>query len=408
MDTHLDASASRRDERGIALILALLFTMIVSGICLTGTLYLKSHIQKNRTSWASKSQALQVARSGLAEAHSWLRRQTSQPVLAFEPDLDTSSTPQVLDTIEPDVGLVREFKITGRIYARYEVWKEWDADPDAARLAWRQQFECEDVSMERGANAMGAIWRLRSVGYIYNRVNPAVAFDQAPNSVIASQVANNEYRRVVINLPGTGAVNVADGNNCHINTMGRIIGGSGAGIYYPFGTGTPTTGPGVTRVTGTPQLATANPASTYDDSFEGVFGMSYDEIRAMATLVITNTANIPNPMPEGGIVCIEAGTVQFNSTLPLMGTAIVIIKGNTMLLPGNNSNFNGLLYVEGNLTVRSPSLIRGSVICTGNMTVQGAADYATIQYDADILSSLMSTVGNYSVANTTMLPRNFR
>lgn len=403
MDNLRTAGAARADEKGVALILALMFTMIVSGICLTGTLLLKSHIQKNRTSWASKSQALQVARSGLAEAHSWLRRQTSQPVLAFAPRLDTSSSPQMLDTIDEDIGLVREFKITGKIYARYEVWKQWATDPDVDRLAWRQQFECEDISQQRGASSAGAIWRLRSVGYIYNRVDPMVAFDQAPNSVIASQVAANEYRRVVISLPGVGAVNVADGNSCHINTMGRIIGGTGAGVYYPAGTGTPTVGPAsATRVTGSPGLATA---VSYDDSYDAVFGMSYDELRAMATLVITSAANVPSPMPENGIVVIEAGTLQFDAARPLTGTAIVVIRGNVTLLPGNNSNFNGLLYVEGNLTVRQPSLIKGAVICTGNLTVQGATEYATIQYDAEILSALMRHVGNYTTANTMLLPR---
>jgi hypothetical protein len=406
MDTCSTATANRVHERGIALIFALFFTMIVSGICLMGTLYLKGHMQKNRTSWATKSQALQVARSGLAEAHSWLRRQTAQPVLNFAPRLDTSSTPQVLDTIDEDLGLVREFKITGSIWARYEVWKRWDADPDATRLAWRQQFDCEDVSAERGASSSGAVWRLRSVGYIFNRVDASVPFDQAPNSVIATQVAANEYRRMVIVLPGTGAVNVGDGNSCHINTMGRIVGGIGAGIYYPSGTGTPTTGPAsAARVVGSPPLSTA---VGYDDSYEHVFGTPYAELRAMATQVVTSAANVPSPMPANGIVIIEASTVHFDAAKPLLGTAIVIIKGNVTLQPGNNSNFNGLLYVEGNLTVRAPSIIKGSVICTGNLTVQGAGEYATIQYDADVLNSLMNQVGNYTAANTTMLPRNFR
>lgn len=404
MDKLRTADASRDGQQGVALVLALMFTMIVSGICLTGTLLLKSHIQKNRTSWASKSQALQVARSGLAEAHSWLRRQTSQPVLAFAPQLDTSVVPQILDTNEPDIGLVREFKITGAIYARYEVWKNWDADPDPDRLAWRQQFECEDISDQRGGSSAGAIWRLRSIGYIYNRIDPSVPFDQSPNSVIASQVATNEFRRVVISLPGTGAVNVADGNSCHINTNGRIVGGTGAGIYYPAGSGTPTTGPAAAaRVTGSPGLATA---VAYNDSYESVFGMSFDQLRAMATLVVTNAANFPSPMPENGLVIIDAGaTMTVSSTKPLLGTAIVIVVGNLVMNDGNNANFNGLLYVDGNFTLRAPSMLKGSVICTGNMTVQGVGDYATIQYDADVLNGLMTHVGNYSTANTLGLPR---
>jgi hypothetical protein len=394
----------REGERGLALVLALMFTLIVSAITVTGTLTLKTHIQKNRTAWAAKSQSLQVARSGLAEAVSWMRRQTSQPVLAFEPQLDTSVTPQVLDTLDEDIGLVREFKITGKVWARYEVWKRWDADPDTDRLAWRQQYQSEDVSQSRAGVAPGTIWRIRSIGYIYNRVDGDVPFDQAPNSVIASQVATNECRRAVIRLPGNAAVNVGDGNNCHINTNGRIIGGAGAGIYYPAASGTPTTGPSnQNRVTGTPRLATA---VNYNASYQAVFGMSYDQLKSIATQVVTTSAGIPNPMPTGGLVVIETGsTVQFDAAKPLMGNAIVVVKGHCTLAVNSNSNFAGLLYVDGNFTMRQPSLIRGSVICTGNMTVQGSTDYATVQFDAGVISQLMNGLSNYSPSNTPLLPR---
>jgi hypothetical protein len=411
MDHGHPAAATRDTERGIALVLSLMFTMIVAGICLTGTTLLRSHIQKNRTSWASKSQALQVARSGLAEAHSWLRRQTSQPVTTFAPQLDTSASPQVLDTIDEDIGLVREFRVTGKIFARYEVWKQWDADPDAQRRAFRQQHQCEDVSALRsnGAAGSGAVWRLRSVGYIYEQLDPDVPFDQAPNQVIASQVASNEYRRLVLTLPGNAAVNVGDGNSCHVNTNGRIVGGTAAGIFYPTGSGTPTTGPNnQQRVTGTPRLATTN---NYDDSYEAIFGLTYEEIRAMATLVVTNTASRPSPMPEYGIVVIESqSTVGFDAAKPLRGTALVIVKGNAHIQQGSNSDFSGLLYVEGNLTVREVSTIRGSVICTGNMTVQGSGtnQFATIQYDGNVLNQLLGRVGNYTVTNATLLPRTAR
>jgi hypothetical protein len=398
--------APRHDERGVALILALLFTVIVAGITLTGTLMLRSHIQTNRTAWASKSQALQVARSGLAEGVAWLRRQTSQPVLTFAPQLDTSASPQLLDTIDPDIGLVREFRITGKIYARYEVWKQWDADPDAARLARRQQNQCEDVSMARAGASPGTVWRLRSVGYIFNLVDATVPFNVAPNSVIASQVAVNEVRRLVIGLPGLAAVNVGDGNSCHINTNGRIVGNTAGGIYYPAGSGTPTTGPAnANRVTGNPRLSTA---VDYDDSYEGVFGVSFSELQAMATLVVTDPTQIPSPMPDMGLIIIDCGNVTIDDEMPLTGSGIVIIRGNTHLVPDNNSNFSGLLYVDGSLTVRAPSVINGSVICTGNMSVQGAADYATINFDGEILEELMTYLGNYRVSNTTLLPRHAR
>ena len=84
---------------------------------------------------------------------------------------------------------------------------------------------------------------------------------------------------------------------------------------------------------------------------------------------------------------------------------MVIVRGNVTLSPGNNSNFSGLLYVEGSLTVRSPCEFNGSIICTGAVTVQGAVDYATVNYDDSVLESLVRNLGNYRVSNTTYLPR---
>ncbi len=405
MDHNRTPADSRPDERGLALILALLFTIIVSGLTVTGTILLQSHIKKNRTTFATKNQALQVAKSGLTEALNWMRRQTSQPVLEFAPQLDTGASPPVLDTIEPDIGLVREFKITGKIWARYEVWKQWDADPISTRLAWRQQYQCKDVSLARADATPGTVWRLRSVGYIYELADDTIAFNVAPNRVVASQIAVNEVRRMVIGLPGQAAVNVGNGSTCFINTNGRIVGGTtGAGIYYPAGTGTPTTGPlAANRVTGTPRLATA---VEYDGSYEAVFGVTFDELSAMATLVVTDVDDLPSPVPEMGITVVDVGgAVQFNASTPLLGTGIVVVRGNCTIAQGSNSNFSGLLYVEGNLTVRDPCEINGSVICTGTMTVQGVPDFATINFDGEILNTLMTELGNYRMSHTTWLPR---
>src|SRR5678809_474929 len=108
-------------------------------------------------------------------------------------------------------------------------------------------------------------------------------------------------------------------------------------------------------------------------------------------------------MPENGVVVIDAGTFSFDAARPLRGNAIVLIKGNVIMVPGNGSDFRGMLYVDGNLTVRDPSMIRGAVLCTGDMTVQGSTEYATIQYDADVLSGLMTHIGNYTASNTTLL-----
>lgn len=396
-------SHERTDERGMALVVALLMSIVVVGTVVTGSLLLRAFTSKTQSAFVAHSQAVGAARSGLAESLSWLRRQTSQPVTAFAPQLDAAATPPLLDTTDPDIGIVREFRIGGSTWARYEVWKAWPGDPDPTRLAWRQQFQCEDISQPRAGTSPGTVWRLRSLGYVFRRESAAVPFDTAPNTVLASQFAEVEVRRMAISLPGQAAVNVRDGNSCHINTNGRIVGGVGAGIFYPQGTGSPTTGPpSGNRVTGTPPLAAA---TTYDDSYEAVFGMTLAELNALADLRVTAAADFPSPVPSNSIVIAEMSSLHFDSSTPLLGTGIVIVRGNVVMQPGSNSNFSGLLYVDGNLTVRAPSEINGSVVCTGNMTVQGASDFATINFDDGVLNSLLGNLGNYRVSSVVLLPR---
>ncbi|MEO6596914.1 MAG: hypothetical protein ABIP94_19385, partial [Planctomycetota bacterium] len=85
--------------------------------------------------------------------------------------------------------------------------------------------------------------------------------------------------------------------------------------------------------------------------------------------------------------------------------AIVILIGNVNIDPGSFSNFSGLLYVDGNFTMRDPADIRGAVVCTGNMTLQGSSDFATIFYDEGVLTALQQNFGNYNFSNTRLLPR---
>jgi len=395
MDYHRNAAK----QAGAALISAIWLTVVVFGVVTTGTLILQSHRAQTRINFAQNSQALQIARSGLTEARSWLRRQTSQPVTEFSPVLDQSVSPAILDTMDPDIGIVREFKISGETWARYEVWKEWEADPDPDRLSIRRNVQCTDISAAVQSGGSGSAWRLRCFGYIYHRADAGVDFNVQPNYVVARELLEVEVQRLILQLPGQAALNVGDGNSCHINTNGRIRGGSlAAGIYYPAGSGTPTTGPNnQDRVTGNPPLAEA---IEYDDSYEAVFSMSLSQLKGMATQVLDGLSSFPNPVPEGDLIVVEDSSMTFNSALPLRGNGIVVLVGNVTLSPGNNSNFSGFLYVDGNLTLRAPSEIRGAVICTGNVTVQGASDYATIEYDDEVIALLRANFGNYNISSS--------
>jgi len=391
----------RRGERGVALILALLFTIIVVGITVTGSLILRSHQTTTKVSFVTHGQSVQFAKSGLIEALGWLRKQTAQPVTDFEPALDNGANPPILDTIDPAIGIVREFEITESIWGRYEVWKEWDTDPDPTRLAWRQQMECGDISDLRGNLSPGSVWRIRSLGYVFRRVDENAAFNQAPNQVIGQDMAEVEARRLALQPPGQSALCARSGSSVNVLTRGRVLGGTVAsGLYYLNGTGSPTTSGTGATLTGTPN---SSAATTYDDSFEAVFGVSLDELDAMADYVVSAAIDFPNPVPIDTVVVAHT-PMTFTAASPLKGTGVVVCIGNTTIGQGSYSSFSGLLYVQGNLTMREPCEIQGAVVVTGTVRIEGNLDYATIQYDDAILQHLRQELGTYRLSSAVSRP----
>jgi Tfp pilus assembly protein PilX len=391
----------RRAERGIALILALIFTVIVLGIVVSGAVALKSHMTKTKTTFVAHGQAVQFARSGLIEALGWLRKQTSQPVTAFAPVLDQAATPQVLDTIDPAIGLVREFRIAGPVWGRYEVWKDWAADPDPTRLVWRNKMCCRDISASIGGLSPGSVWQVRCIGYVFQRNDGAVPFDTLPNHVISQEVLEVEVRRLSLEPPGQAGLCTANGGSCRVRTKGRIQGGAvGGGIYYQQGTGAPSVSGSGASVTGVPAMASS---ASYPGSIADVFGVPIEELRAMATSVVSNANDFPDPVPNNALVICDA-PITFTSSKPLRGTGAVVFSSTVAIDPGSYSSFSGLIYVDGDFTLREPAELQGSVVVTGAVTIQGNADFATIIYDDGSLNSLRQNLGTYRLSGAVTQP----
>lgn len=389
----------RSRERGMALIFALFFAIVALGITMSGAIFVQAHRDSTSIHFASNGQAMEFARSGLIEAIGWYRKQTAQPVTSFVPMLDEAATPPILDTMDPDIGIVREFEISGSLWGRYEVWKDWTADPDAERLAFRNQVRCIDISDERGNLSPGSVWRIRSVGYVYRRQDVNVAFDVSPNRVVAKEVVETEIRRLALQPPGQAALCTRTASTCRVYTRGRIYGGStAAGIYHQSGTGSVTVSGTGAQVTGG-----ISPNAGYDDSMTAVFGVSLTELKGMADSILVDPDEFPSPLPKDAVVVADT-SLTFTAARPLNGTGVVVVNGNVVIEQSSYSSFSGLLYVNGNLTVREPSELQGSIVVTGTVTVQGASDYATVTFDDGIVNRLRQSLGTYRQASATTRP----
>lgn len=381
-------------QTGLALIAVIWLVIVIVGLVAAGTITLRSHRSQMRIDFAQNSQAVLIARSGLTEGRDWLRRQTAQPVTTFAPLFAPLASPPILDTIDPEIGIVREFKISGDTWARYEVWKQWDADPDPIRLMLRQLLQCEDISAARNATGVGVVWRLRCMGYIFRRLDAGVAYDQQPNHVVAKELLEVEVQRLLLQTPGQAALNTGTGSGCQVGSNGRVEGGAtAAGVYYPSGTGTPG---GSGSITGTPSTAGG---PVYDDGYEAVFSLPLSQLKGMASMVLSNMVDFPDPVPDGSILVVESPSMTFDSSTPLRGNGLVILVGDVTIAAGSNSSFSGFVYVDGDLTMNSPSELRGAVIVTGDVVLQGVSDFATITYDEDVVNVLRASFGNYGIAS---------
>jgi hypothetical protein len=229
-----------------------------------------------------------------------------------------------------------------------------------------------------------------------------VAFDTAPNYILGQEMAEVEARRLALLPPGQAALCTRNGGTTSMLTRGRLIGDAvTAGIFYLTGTGTPTVSGTGASISST-QLATP-PTTPYDDSFEAVFGVSQTELSAMADYLVTTAADFPSPVPVDTLVMSTVG-MTFTAAKPLRGTGVVVIVGDTTISQGSYSAFSGLLYVQGNLTMREPSEVQGAVVVTGSVTLQGASDYATITYDDAILAHLRQELGTYRLSSAIARP----
>ena len=134
-----------------------------------------------------------------------------------------------------------------------------------------------------------------------------------------------------------------------------------------------------------------------DDSIRYVFDVSDEGLNSMADSYLTHESAFPKAVHPGSLTILDTPgqTIHFTAKRPLSGYGIVVIRGDAIIEPGSVSLFFGLLYVDGNLTIHAPAVLRGAVITTGKFVAQGKGDFVDVVYDDWIINFMQTTMANY-------------
>lgn len=408
----------RNRQRGSALLAAMLTSLVLAGMILAATGEMSAMRRATEIEFQAEAQARSLAEAGLVDAYAWFRRQTVQPVAAFSPRLDLLADPPINETDDPDVGLIREFEITNGLWGQYVVRRGETAEPfsDADQDGvwdpgetfvdengdgiWTPAEGTRDVTRERGLPGSGAVWLVRSRGTIFRRPRLDLPLGEGPNARLAAAEVATEVRRLTIAPPADAAVCAGRLDKVTVGNRGRIR-GSATGVAAAASTGSLTIYSGGEVLTSTKSAGLPE----YGTSYQGVFGVDLGQLKSMADISTSaGTDGLPLQIPDFSLVVVE-GDVTFSSSHPLRGTGLLVVHGNLTVEGGSNSFFNGVLHVSGDVTIRAPAYLRGTIIAEGRVDLAGTGgDYVEIEHDPDIVSRLLTVMGQYRLSKANYLP----
>jgi hypothetical protein len=365
-ENYLGGVFKLKQKKAFTLAYVLFFSTLLLSVILIALSNHTMNMKKMRKSGENYDlRAYEVAKAGLIDTLYYFRKQSSQPVLNFNP----TST----DSQDPSIGIVNTLNITSstnNIIGRYTV------DRNLVR----------DVSSIFN-KPRGTIWEIVSEGQIIK---------QARNEVIADKRLAVLIRRISISVPYESTVTWQRASNVNLQSRTRMVSSNPA-----FN---------ITCINGWPtvnnQSALLPYAINYVNNYtnqvsvNNVFGININEIKGISDYIVNNINDFPNSF-KYKIIYILPNSSALNLS-NINGSGIIITQRS--LIFSNYINFSGIIYVMNNasLTFNCPGTIFGtimndkdspnSIIAFNNTS---GSDFLLVQYDRSIIQKLRNIIGNY-------------
>jgi hypothetical protein len=410
------AQPNRDSSRGFVLLYVVYVVMAVGLFIAAATVFLGNSIHRAKVELGRNGQVMNVARAGLADAANWFKVQAIQPVRsngtsylfpdqAFDPQ--TSADPKHNYTIDPTIGIVKEYALTddGLLWARYEVQKQVANNASNAALTDSNAVHDITTQLARGNAGDGLAWYLQARGYIYAKRNDAVAYNVSPNQVMENITMAEEIPAISIKRPAESAIICGTASGISIGSNARITGmPNGYAMVYHQGTGIPSPSTAPSSCTGSPSAYLQLPDSLWFDDVHGIFGVSQTELKALASISVSSVAGLPATMPTMAIIYIN-GNATFTPSRPLAGGGILFVNGDLTIQANSNALYSGFVYCTGHVYQYAPSLISGMVVAHGGYTISGTNDVSQVEYSPTVLNTVRNQLCQYQEAKAPYVVR---
>lgn len=322
----------------------------------------------------------------------------------------------------------------GRYVIRRQNYRNWSPGPNTM-AAFTDPDAAHDITQFRNQGVIGSgnYWSLVSNGYVManpTAITTSAAFENTAmfdgNNIISApkvyylnkrlrlgraRVYGELYR---INFEDRAAAAwVNSETNLTINANG-IVNGSSQGYGVAFtGGGTHTGGSGFLGG-GLGAYQNSQQAPTVSRVFPGL-----DKTRLKKLADITGTAAVFPTADQANLAEVASRTTFYyitgastflagTSQRVMTGVGLVFLDGDVTFNPGSLSAWAGIIFVDGNCTVRGPVELSGTLIVTGTLTVGAAGDNnkANVEYNADAVQGVKDYLQRFRVDKNSILVSN--
>ena len=345
-------------------------------------------------------QADNIARAGLADAVSWFRRQSHQPVCeAYNPNTnpvtsydypDAAFFPQQgsTDTLDAGIGLVQEYSLDSalNLRARYEVKRQRyppvPVDPDAVH-------DITALRLPGGKPGDGLAWYIESLGFVYRKRDAGNTYNSKTDVILGRARASTEIRRLNMNLPAKAALIVTNISSVTLSSC-AVMGETSIGIAYQYQSGQLPNNLAST-VSGSARTQQYGNAL----SIVNVSSCTERELKLLADYAVSGVAQLPADRLSMAIVFIDGDAVFTSTTSDLSGGGFLYVRGNLFVNPAASATFSGIIYVTGDATVRGPATISGMLACRGGVKLGDNNSLAKVDYKSTVINSVSNLFTQY-------------